>query len=266
MAVISAQAHDARAWPSIAKQAGRADPRKIPGLVAWYDARYLDLPDGTPFNRMADLTGRGLDLVNNTGATSKYPLFKSTSASYLKPSVYLDGVDDYLLAYANFGNLFGSDGNTTLIVRAVVTNTPTNAWPTVFGGNTHKTFGARIGSSTALKAHFEIGRPPFDGSAWDGVSIANGQSGYPINIGTPFIEAGRFRLSDNMFRVAVWHDDGRSGEGGWIVNHGTSSPNINDNIGLPAAGWGNNTPLEFQWALWYNRYLSNEELEYLRNV
>ncbi len=68
------------------------DPRAVPGLVAWYDARYLQLADNDPVSTWPDLSGNSHDLIQAT--TSSKPTFKTNFNNL--PAVYFDGVDDYM--------------------------------------------------------------------------------------------------------------------------------------------------------------------------
>ena len=71
---------------------GDASPARIPGLVAWYDAAYLNLADGDPVGTFPDLSGNGSDMTRDT--TSQKPIFVANFNG--APAVYFDGVDDYM--------------------------------------------------------------------------------------------------------------------------------------------------------------------------
>jgi len=70
------------------------DPRSVPGLVAWYDARYLDLADNTSVSDWPDLLGNTSHNLKQL-TTSKQPIFRANYNSN-GPAVVFDAIDDLM--------------------------------------------------------------------------------------------------------------------------------------------------------------------------
>jgi len=114
-------AHVCSAGPQVGES---VDPTKIPGLVAWYDARYLNLADGALVGLWPDLSGNGFDLTQST--TARKPSFKVTGTVAGVPAVSFDTVDDFITT----GNVFGTDfmsPDITIITEYGGAAIPTNA-------------------------------------------------------------------------------------------------------------------------------------------
>jgi len=94
---------------------GDASPARIPGLVAWYDARYLNLADGDPVGTYPDLSGNGFDLTQ--GTTAAKPTFVASGYDGT-PAIFLDGVDDYLTKSGIVGTDLDSDEMTIICETA----------------------------------------------------------------------------------------------------------------------------------------------------
>jgi len=248
-------AHVCSAGPQVGES---VDPTKIPGLVAWYDARYLDLADGAlvgswpalvPFNV---LTTDGPDLFQ--GTTSKMPVY-AVNHNGNGPAVVFDGVDDYMIiwdnaeiwqwidtgkwsAFAKFELI--SVGTRTILKPQL----PSSPWDP--GTITYDSTGAAIVS----------GR-----QASGGLSTARVNSA--VSVGNPITVVGRWNVGTDV----RCHVNGITE----VVNTGYvdktavlgSGKEIYVGASYAGSGWAN---IALRSIGIFNRVISDAEVEYLDNV